>query len=1228
MLKKVSPLDSATVMVDKEDGEGVELLHLLPNSASSRLSISKHSPAPQPRQHRLRLWRQKCLYGWMIPLIDRSRLRHKRKGDGLSSKCLPALEKEDTSELADMNFSTHWNTQLNGRGRGGFSKRKRRRRQCRPASLTWALCKAFGQPLLCAAPLLLVQRILLLLSLIILSRWLTLLLEMEEGGRGGKIVLDCVLLCLLLGVCQATSAVLFRRYHFICQRVGMRVRAAITLAVQSKALRLRTIVLRAAAVPTSCPRVATQDPQIVADAIPHLNTIWASAFSIISVLLLIAIELGPIVSATIAASLVISGAALIWTNDMEIHEDHSNSNTHSVDNSMYSMNGGSRSRPRTQFQRNLRQLRSVLRTLSTSLWCSGPLIGTAFGLSFTSHEDWSWLQLLVSLALLRVLRDGLEPLPIAISKAHKAYAAIGRLQSLLLLKEMSPMGSAPLSGAGVAINKATFVWDRKETMTDDADSTAIELDFALAQLKEAELELEKYTSNQHKNNSTNCITANGARSPTGRTHTSSCNGTSNSPTSTVPVTPSISPSRSCVHKTHHRKSISWNSAEDSTRIVADGMELTLSPPPPPPYRVVPGSNGTHSDKSNLKSNGKVKQLHELPPRPGFGVGAARQQMLTQQIQAAVHVPAPAPIRHAAKQLPSPPRSSAHTPGGTPFFGPRLLALSRVSLFAGAGEFVGIVGPRGAGKSSMLAAILGEARKVGGRISVRGKIGYVGPAPFLRRASLRENVIFGLPYDAERYSEVLAAVSLPQSAANNTNTGSVFEDEFGSSGAWGNDNSTSNATRIALARALYSDADVLLLDDCVDECIDAVEALLWGTNGVGITSSTGNSSNIKSGTFGRKCVVMSTRRPHALLGNATLIIVLSATGRVQACGAYSELMATAKGKSLLDAASSDRSPTRNGTCTSFWSNGGDRSPTRSAMATLSPCNRARSRPHISKSPGPFVGDNTPQAVIALVFGGGSEVVSLACAWLGGSPPGAFITASICALVLDFGARMTIKTSLCGGGRRRGEEGAGRGVDLDIDLWPLCAVRSVVALIMMLTTSPPLAVAVLPIVLLCVWWIGAFLPTAKQVKALEEASRQKLHYHVAEVLQGAVPIRVAGAGPAAMEQSAAMLNLNQRARLVYYGAQAWISVRLELAAASLVLLAMLHGTLAGGINTDSSRGTGQRTLSSGVTVVFALALAGQCSAAARSEAERRWQLRQRLLTSNSSSPSSADPWGTCA
>ena len=119
----------------------------------------------------------------------------------------------------------------------------------------------------------------------------------------------------------------------------------------------------------------------------------------------------------------------------------------------------------------------------------------------------------------------------------------------------------------------------------------------------------------------------------------------------------------------------------------------------------------------------------------------------------------------------------------------------------------VCGRVGHGKSALLQAALGELDKRGGRL-VRpdAMVGYCSQSPWLQSMSIRDNILFGAPYDESRYKHTLDACALIPDLAGfrHGDLSNIGENGIGLSGG--------QRARVALARAVYSRARILLLDD--------------------------------------------------------------------------------------------------------------------------------------------------------------------------------------------------------------------------------------------------------------------------------------------------------------------------------------------------------------------------------------------------------------------------------
>ncbi|XP_077281722.1 sulfonylurea receptor [Temnothorax americanus] len=125
-----------------------------------------------------------------------------------------------------------------------------------------------------------------------------------------------------------------------------------------------------------------------------------------------------------------------------------------------------------------------------------------------------------------------------------------------------------------------------------------------------------------------------------------------------------------------------------------------------------------------------------------------------------------------------------------------------------GQLTIIVGKTGSGKTSLLLALLGEIQKTSGIVEwTKGlKIAYVGQQPWLQNATLRDNILFGSAYRSRRYHNVLQACALQPDVDILPGRDLIRIGERGINLSGG------QKQRVTIARALYSDADVILLDN--------------------------------------------------------------------------------------------------------------------------------------------------------------------------------------------------------------------------------------------------------------------------------------------------------------------------------------------------------------------------------------------------------------------------------
>lgn len=135
-------------------------------------------------------------------------------------------------------------------------------------------------------------------------------------------------------------------------------------------------------------------------------------------------------------------------------------------------------------------------------------------------------------------------------------------------------------------------------------------------------------------------------------------------------------------------------------------------------------------------------------------------------------------------------------------------LENVNVEIRQGELVVIDGVTGSGKSALLNAILGNLKKTSGTVAIKDNnlgFGYVSQTPWLQRGTIRENICFGSIFDESRYQTVIKCCALTEDIEK------LGGDNIGI-GEGGKTLSGGQKFRVSLARALYQDKQIYILDD--------------------------------------------------------------------------------------------------------------------------------------------------------------------------------------------------------------------------------------------------------------------------------------------------------------------------------------------------------------------------------------------------------------------------------
>ncbi|BGO90746.1 hypothetical protein NBRC10512v2_002998 [Rhodotorula toruloides] len=202
----------------------------------------------------------------------------------------------------------------------------------------------------------------------------------------------------------------------------------------------------------------------------------------------------------------------------------------------------------------------------------------------------------------------------------------------------------------------------------------------------------------------------------------------------------------------------------------------------------------------------------------------------------------------------------------------VLQLRDVNLKIPRGQLCAIVGAVGSGKSSLLQALVGEMRKTRGDIKFGGTIAYAAQQAWMQSCSLKDNILFGQPYDEERYRRVIHDACL-EADLEMLPYGDATE-----IGEKGVTLSGGQKQRVNIARTLYYPADIVLLDDPLSAVDAHVGKALF--------------DNAICGSLAGKTRILVTHALH-FLPRVDYIICLD-HGKITQEGTYAELVADKEG----------------------------------------------------------------------------------------------------------------------------------------------------------------------------------------------------------------------------------------------------------------------------------------------------------------------------------------------
>lgn len=193
-------------------------------------------------------------------------------------------------------------------------------------------------------------------------------------------------------------------------------------------------------------------------------------------------------------------------------------------------------------------------------------------------------------------------------------------------------------------------------------------------------------------------------------------------------------------------------------------------------------------------------------------------------------------------------------------------LHDINLFARPGKLTAIIGSVGSSKTSLLEAILGELQLYSGEVKVYGNVSYSSQEPWLFAGSIRQNILFGSKYNSNRYKAVIKACALLSDFSQLPYGDQTIVGDRGISLSGG------QRARINLARAIYREADIYLLDDPLSAVDSDVGKHLFEECILGFLKN-------------KTCILVTHQLQYL---NCVDHIVLIENGKIEAEGSYKDI----------------------------------------------------------------------------------------------------------------------------------------------------------------------------------------------------------------------------------------------------------------------------------------------------------------------------------------------------
>ncbi|OEL20416.1 ABC transporter C family member 4 [Dichanthelium oligosanthes] len=531
-----------------------------------------------------------------------------------------------------------------------------------------------------------------------------------------------------------------------------------------------------------------------------------------------------------------------------------------------------------------------------------------------------------------------------------------------------------------------------------------------------------------------------------------------------------------------------------------------------------------------------------------------------------------------------PASEAKGNRGQPGYGSEQemeTVLKGINVEVRRGKLTAVVGMVGSGKSSLLSCVMGEMHKLSGKVSICGSTAFVAQTAWIQNGTIQENILFGTPMHPDKYSEVIRACCLEKD---------IEMMDFGDQteiGERGINLSGGQKQRIQLARAVYQDCDIYLLDDI----FSAVDA------------HTGSAIFMEclKGILKKKTVILVTHQMD-FLQNVDIIFVMK-DGLVIQSGIYHELLASCSEFSVLVAAhhgsmemAEEQGSQVQNTKTSQDTKSSNENGEMTAIAQSKETNSSKLIQEEEKEIG-RVSWHVYKSYITEAWGWWGVVVFLAVSllsegfsmasnyWLSYETSGAAILNTslflgvyvlIVSATIVFGIISTLVVTFSGlhsaqaffnkmfdsilrapmsffdttpSGRILGRASSDQ-VKIDIVLvfyvglaTSLC-ISVVTSVAVTCQVAWPSVIAVLPLLLLNIWYRNHYIATSRELTRLQGVTEAPVIDHLTETFLGAPNVRCFRKENEFYQTNLDRINSNLRMSFHNYAANEWLGFRLEL------------------------------------------------------------------------------------